>query len=483
MNILFISSEMAPLLSTGGLADVANALPKALKKLGHDVRVVLPLHGKIAGEYRGEERCLCVAELQGKTEYGAMREARVPGTDIPLYLIEHNGYFDRPDPYSYGGSEYDDNVERFSFFCLAALHGVEQTGWKPDVVHCHDWHTAILPALLKTRFAQHPFWGGIPSVYTIHNLAYQGRYGGERFAQTGLSEEVFHGEGFEFHGDLNLMKGALHFADRLNTVSPRYAREIQTIDYGEGLDGTLQARSAHLSGILNGVDYETWDPSTDPHIPKAYSREDLRGKAECKAALQAAFSLPIKDVPLFAVVSRLTDQKGIDLIVHGLEQLVQQDMQLVVLGTGYAALEQQLRDATNRYPEHVSAAIRFDVGLSHQIYAGADFFLMPSRFEPCGLSQLYSLAYGTIPVVRRTGGLADSVQHYNAVNQHHSRATGIVFAPQTTGAIVRAVHEACVLYKNMKQLDVVRQQAMAADFSWDRSCAAYLELYKEAGAA
>ena len=483
MKILFISSEMAPLLSTGGLADVANALPKALKALGHDVRVVMPLHGRIPAEHRGEEHCLCVVDMGTTTQYGAMRESRVPGTDIPLYLIEHNGYFDRPDPYSHDGAEYDDNVERFSFFCLAALHGVEQTHWKPDVIHCHDWHTALLPAFIKTHFEGHPFWGGMPTVYTIHNLAYQGRYGGELFIQTGLPIETFVANSFEFHGDLNLMQGALQYADRLNTVSPRYAREIQTVDYGEGLDGSLQARSHHLSGILNGVDYETWNPATDPHIPEPFSHEDLTGKAECKTALQATFGLPVKDVPVFAVVSRLTDQKGIDLIVHAIDQLVALDIQLVVLGTGDKVLEDHLLEASARHPQHVSVAIRFDVGLSHQIYAGADFFLMPSRFEPCGLSQLYSLAYGTIPVVRRTGGLADSVKHYNAVNRKKGTATGIVFAGQTPGAVIRSVRQACDLYKNEAALDVVRKQAMASDFSWDRSCAAYVELYKAAGAA
>lgn len=483
MKILFISSEMSPLLSTGGLADVANALPKALKTLGHDVRVVLPLHGRIPVEHRGEERCLCVVDMGAETQYGAMRESRVPGTDIPLYLIEHNGFFDRPDPYSHDNKEYDDNVARFSFFCMAALHGVEQTEWKPDVIHCHDWHTAILPALIKTRYEDHAFWGGTPTVYTIHNLAYQGRYGGEVFEQTGLSDTIFNSDGFEFHGDLNLMKGALHYADRLNTVSPRYAREIQTVDYGEGLDGTLQARSNHLSGILNGVDYEVWNPATDPHIPEPFSRNDLTGKAECKTALQAAFGLPVKDVPLFAVVSRLTDQKGIDLIVHAIDQMVGLNIQLVVLGTGDKVLEEQLKEASSRHPDHVSAAIRFDVGLSHQIYAGADFFLMPSRFEPCGLSQLYSLAYGTIPVVRRTGGLADSVRHYNAVNKKKGTATGIVFAAQTPGAILRSVEEACGLYANATALNVVRQEAMGANFSWDRSCEAYIELYRSAGAA
>ncbi|NIA13101.1 MAG: glycogen synthase GlgA [Nitrospiraceae bacterium] len=480
LKILFVSSELAPLVVTGGLADVAAALPRALTALGHDVRIALPGYDLIPPEHRGEQFCMCVADLGGKTAHGAMRASVAPGTDIPLYLIEHEEYFGRKSPYGVGAYEYEDNAERFCFFSLAVLHGVAQLGWRPDVVHCHDWHTATIPAFIKTRLAHTAAWRHMPTLFTIHNLAYQGRYKARFMAQTGLSWDLFNPQCLEFHGDLNLMKGAIAFSSKINTVSPRYAREIQTPEYGEGLDGFLRTRRTSLSGILNGVDYTVWSPEKDPHIPVCYSRDDLKGKQVCKRALQERLGLPQLDVPLFGMVSRIRWQKGIDLVADALDAVMHQDLQLVVLGTGDPYLENILWQLAGRYPGKMRVLLQFDVGLSHLIEAGSDFFLMPSRFEPCGLSQMYSLAYGTIPIVRKTGGLADSVRPITNGNLSKGRATGIVFEPIEAQAVAQSMLDAIDLYANPDAYGGVQAAGMREDFSWERSSKAYVRLYRQA---
>ena len=480
LKILFATAELSPLVSTGGLAEVANALPQALRSRGHDVRVVMPCYRGIPAEDRGEHACMCVAELGVKTEYGALRVSQVPGTDIPLYLIEHEGYFDREQPYGTGAHEYEDNAERFSFFSLAALDGISQTGWTPDVVHCNDWHTAPIPAFITTRFRDNPVWGKMPVLFTIHNLAYQGRYRAEKFARTGLAPEIFRPDCAEYLGDMNLMQAAIALASKISTVSPRYAREIQTLEYGAGLDGILRTRAEDLHGILNGVDYDLWNPRTDPYTAASFSAEDLDGKAVCKGALQDALGLPKADVPLFGVVSRLFWQKGLGLIVDAMDRFAERDLQIAVLGTGDPDLERRLAEVAARHPDKVAVALGFDVPLSHRIQAGSDFFLMPSRYEPCGLGQLYAMAYGTIPIVRRTGGLADSVNDLNPVHLRHGEATGVSFVPLTSQAVLRSVDRAIELYSKPEQLAQVRAACMGQDFSWDRSCQAYVKLYREA---
>lgn len=480
LNILFLTSEVSPLVMTGGLADVAGALPKALVERGHDVRIAMPCYSRLPEENRGEARFLCEADLGATRAYGQFRESRTPGTKLPLYLVEHDGYFGRDGLYDDGEKEFPDNAERFCFFVLAALHGVEQTGWKPDVIHCNDWHTAAAPAFLKTRYANHPIWGSCASVLTIHNLAFQGRYDAAYFMRTGLDPSLFTPTAAEFHGDMNLMKAGIAFADKINTVSPRYAREIQTAEYGVGLEDMLHARRADLHGILNGVDYKVWRPDTDPFIAAPFSVDDMTGKQACKRAMQQAYGLPEKDVPLFSVVSRLTWQKGINLILEALPALCRHDIQVTILGNGDHAMEESIRQHAAAFPEQVGIQLAFDPKLSHQVYAGSDFFLMPSRYEPCGLSQLYSLAYGTIPIVRRTGGLADSVHNHNAPNLKHKAATGFAFTPMTAPALVRAVERAMVLYHDPQAIAETRERAMRADFSWSRSSADYEALYREA---
>ncbi|MCC6145066.1 MAG: glycogen synthase, partial [Candidatus Hydrogenedentes bacterium] len=349
----------------------------------------------------------------------------------------------------------------------------------PDIVHCHDWQAAPLLAFLKTRAGAHSPWAGVRTFFTIHNLAYQGRYGREQLAFTGLDPSLFHPGCLEYYGDINFMKLGICMADKLTTVSPRYAREIQTLDYGEGLDGMLRSRSADLTGILNGIDYSVWSPAQDSHIAQKFSVDDLSGKKACKADLQRTMNLPEADVPVFSVVSRLFWQKGIDLIVDALERLMEFDLQLIVLGTGEPSLENHLLGAAQRYPQKLGLALKFDVGLSHKIQAGSDFFLMPSRYEPCGLTQMYSLAYGSVPIVRRTGGLADSVRDINKVNLRRGTANGISFVPRTSAAVVRSVQRAMELYFEPDLLERLRKRGMQEDFSWDRSSRAYAALYRQ----
>lgn len=480
LKILFVTAELSPLVSTGGLAEVANALPKALHARGHDVRVIMPCFRQIPLELRGEHYCVCVADLGTHSVHGALRRTTVPDTQIPLYLVEHAGYFDRDSLYGHGAEEYGDNAERFCFFCQAVLHGIPQTWWKPDIIHCHDWHSAPVPVYLKTRYAKDPYWENVPVLLTIHNLAYQGQYPAAQFGKTGFDVELLSPQFLEFHGDMNFLKGGILFADRLNTVSPRYSREIQTREYGAGMEGLLRTRQKDLSGILNGVDYELWNPATDSHIHRAYAPEILGGKQACKRRLQAKLGLPARDVPLFAIVSRLYWQKGLDLVAKALSELLKLDLQLVVLGSGEPELEHLFSMAGNAQPERMRVKLGFDSPLAHEIYAGADFFLMPSRYEPCGLGQLYALAYGTVPVVRRTGGLADTITDANRITLDHETANGLSFVPLTAEAIVRNILRARELYRAPEALRKIQDTGMRQRFSWERSGAAYVELYNEA---
>ncbi|MFP4502270.1 MAG: glycogen synthase GlgA [Candidatus Hydrogenedentota bacterium] len=480
LKILHVAAEMTPLLSTGGLAEVVNALPKAQRLQGHDVRVAMPCYKGIPAENRGEQVAACTARMGGNTVHGALRRATAPETGLPLYLVEHEGFFGREQPYGHEFGEYGDNAERFCFFCLALLDSLPATGWIPDVVNCHDWQTGALPMAIKTTFANHPGWGGTPVIYTIHNLNYQGRFGADQFPYTGLEPSLYSSDCLEYFGDINLMKGAITKADKLNTVSPRYAQEVQTAEYGAGLDGVLRGRAQDLQGILNGIDYDVWSPAVDQRLPAQFDKDDLAGKRVCKSDLQAVFGLPGEDVPLFGVVSRLTWQKGIDLLVDALEYLKEEPFQLVLLGTGEQWLENRILTASQHYPDKIRVILRYDSTTAHKIVAGADFFLMPSRYEPCGLSQMYSLAYGTIPIVRRTGGLADSVKDISRVNERNGDANGLVFTPSTPQALARSMRRALQLYATPAHLHRLRMCGMQEDFSWNRTCVDYLNLYRQA---
>ncbi len=480
LKILYVASEVAPLMKTGGLADVAFALPRVLNRAGHDVRLAMPAYGSIAEAYLGERKGTCFVNIDSRTQFGAWRQSVLPETNVPLYLIEHEGYFNRPHPYSYNGHEYDDNLERFCFFCMAVLDSVAQTGWLPDIVHCNDWHTAIIPAYLKTRFAENPFWKGVASLLTIHNIRYQGRYRAELLPKTGLDPVLFNSECLEYYGDINLLKAGIRFATKINTVSRTYAREIQTPAYGHGLDGFLRTRRADLSGIVNGIDYSEWNPATDPYIPCAYSRTDMSGKKQCKAAVQRELGLSVSDAPLFAMVSRLVWDKGLDVVTNALDRLIREDLQIAILGTGDPHYERALQCWAGREPSRLRVILAHDEALARRLYAGADFFLMPSLTEACGLSQLYGLRYGAVPIVRKTGGLADTITDASPSNILKGTATGIVFRPPSSEAFVRAVFRALRMYRDPKTLTQIRETGMGADFSWERASRSYEELYRKA---
>lgn len=477
LNVLFVVSEVSPLVSTGGLAEVAQALSASLRERGHDVRIALPCYGQIPAQARGEAGTVCAADFGDRRAGGALRVSSLPESGVPLYLVEHEGYFGRPGIYGTGAHEYPDNAERFCFFALALLDALPRDGWRPDVVHCHDWHAAPMAIFLRSRWLGDPFWGGVPVVFTIHNLAFQGRYPAERFAATGIPADLFTDSCLRYEGDMNLMKGAVRLADALTTVSPRYAREIQTLDYGAGLQGELAARSEGLTGILNGVDAALWSPERDAHLVEAFSREHPEGKDACRADIQQAFGLPVLDKPLFGLVSRLYWQKGVDLLLDALPKRLEEGAQCVLLGAGDPELEARVREMAERFPEAFAVRIGYDAALSHKIIAGSDFLLMPSRYEPCGLTQMYALAYGTVPVVRRTGGLYDTVVPLNTRTLANGAATGICFIPQTAGAVGRALDRAVALWNDKAGLERVRRAGMACDFSWERSAGEYLALY------
>lgn len=487
LKILYLCAEAEPFVKTGGLADVSRALPAALKAKGHDVRVALPCYGTVPAELRGEQRATCVANLAGRAIFGALRESAFPVTDVPVYLVQHDGYFMRAHPYGEGGAAYPDNPERFGFFCLALLDALPQTGWIPDVVHCHDWHTAPVPIHLQVRYSLDAALKQCPSVFTIHNLAYQGQYAANLLPSTGLPWELFRPDLLEFHGDFNLMKGAILLADKVSTVSRRYATEIRSPEFGHGLDAVLAARGRDLSGIVNGVDYTVWSPVKDRHIEANYSSEDLRGgpyppgKAKCKHALRHRLHLPAgDDPPLYAMVSRLVWDKGIDVLVPALRRLLDDGAQVVILGMGELHYQLELAGLVREYPASMRFLMTYDEAVAHQIYAGADFYVMPSHREPCGLSQLYALAYGTVPIVHRTGGLADTV--VDATPRHIStgHATGLVYEPNTPEALYEAFVRSLDLYDAPDMLRTVRRAGMRRDFSWAHASTAYVRLYRQA---
>lgn len=478
-RILFVASEVAPLVKTGGLADVAQALPQALHDQGHDVRICMPCYRGVPPEHRGGHAGTVIVNLGGQARYGGIRSSCLPGSRLPLYLIEHEGYFDREHPYG-RDREYADNCERFAFFCAAVLDAIPQLGWQPDVVHCNDWHTALLPVYLREGIHPSRVWRGMPTVFTIHNLGYQGRYGQEEFAATGLAPALFSPDGLEFEGGLNLMKGGIGFAHKVNTVSATYAREIQTPRFGQGLDGFLRTRRDDLSGIVNGIDPEVWNPQNDPHTAAAFSQGRMGGKTRCKEALRKALDLPAGGAPLFAMVTRLVWAKGMGLVLGAIEEVLPKGIQFAVLGTGDRQIEVALTKLAAQWPEQVSVRLTYDEALSHQFYAGADFFVMPSLFEPCGLSQLYSLRYGTAPIVRKTGGLADTVTDASPANLAKETATGIVFAQESPAALRRAFVRALHLYEDDKAFKRVRRTGMQEDHSWDRASRQYVDLYEMA---
>ena len=477
MKILVVTSELHPYSKSGGLADMVGALAKTVASQGHQTGVVTPLYRGVRQKFSDLRKFdwmlnlpLGVNHVQGDVWISE------PADNLTIYFIDQPDFFDRPSLYTQGAADYPDNAERFIFFSKAAVNLACYLPWKPELVHVHDWQAALVPALIldqKTRGG----WSDAPrTCLTIHNLAYQGVFPASAYSLTNLPPATF--PTAEFYGSMNCLKAGIELADLLTTVSPRYAREITTEAFGCGLDGVLRRRQHVLVGILNGVDYEEWNTVENGHLKHIYSVEELRGKAENKAALQREMNLPVEpDVPLFATVTRLVDQKGVDIQLAALQEMLPSQMQFVLLGSGAPIYERAYAELQQRFPKKVAVKLGFDQGLSHRIEAGADFFLMPSRFEPCGLNQMYSQRYGTIPIVRRTGGLDDSVTD---LTDNDERADGIKFGEYSARALAKAIRKALVLYEKKELFAHYQRNAMLADFSWERTAAEYVRVYEEA---
>lgn len=473
MNVWFAASEAVPMVKTGGLADVVGALPKALAKLGVNVTVVLPKYGAIPEKYTKEARTLDTFRVQvgWRSQYCGVLETFADG--VRFLLIDNEYYFKRHYLYGYGEQE----AERFTFFCLAAAETLLRTDALPEIVHCHDWQTGLLPMLLRTRYAYDPAIRKIRTVFTIHNLQYQGVFSREWLKDLlSAGDELFGEDGLEFYGAGSCMKAGLRFADKLTTVSPTYAKEIQTEEYGEKLEGVLRQRSGDLTGIVNGIDTESYDPMNDPNVPVPY-RHSLAKKRKNKIDLQREFGLPEdENVPMIGIVSRLVSQKGFDLVGEALPELLEENVQMFVLGSGDPQIESMLRGAMERHRDKLFVWYGFNEGLARRIYAAADMFLMPSRFEPCGLSQLISLRYLTVPIVRETGGLRDTVESYN---EFADTGNGFSFGPASSRDLLFTVRRALAFYKDHAVWEKIVKNGTKQDYGWETSAKAYERLYRE----
>jgi len=475
MKILFVASEGLPYSKTGGLADVVEALPKALRAMGHDVAVLLPRYH--ANKIHSMLISSVTVALGDRLRFPAIAEAEaVDG--VRYFFVDDPPFFDRPELYGDSAGDYPDNAERFAEFSRATIEFMKRV-WLPDVVHCHDWQTALVPVLLRAQHAEDRAVRSLLVVFTIHNLAYQGVFEAAALRRIGLPDALFSVDALEFFGKVNFLKGGLVYADYLTTVSRRYAKEIQTAEYGCGLEGVIHHRGDRLVGILNGVDYTAWNPETDKLIAQNYSAENLAGKKACKKDLLAALHLPDADLarPLIGIVSRFADQKGFDLIAEIADDMMKENLALAVLGTGQPEYEKLFRQLAEKYPERVGVKIGYDNTLAHKIEAGADMFLMPSRYEPCGLNQIYSLRYGTVPIVRATGGLDDTIQNFVPKTQ---QGTGFKFEEYSGKALLLCLRKALEAYGDTKAWKAVQATGMAKDFSWKASAASYVTLYEAA---
>jgi starch synthase len=477
MHVLIITSEVTPFSKTGGLADVSGAMPRALANHGVRVTLVTPRYASIDPAKHSLARRLrqLSVPVGADTVEVGVYEGNLPGSHVKVYLLDHPPSFDRPHPYGEDGQDYPDNPRRFALLCRGALEVMRDMGGWPDIVHAFDWQGALAPLMVKRGW-----FPGTPRtgcVFTVHNLAFQGVYPPTFVDELGLGQDLFHPEGIEFYGNLNLLKAGIVFADRITTVSPKYAREIQTAENGCGLEGLLRGRTNRLTGILNGVDYDLWDPRRDPSLPKPFGPDDLAGKPVCKEALQKAFGLPTRPaVPLIGAISRLTEQKGFDLVAGIAEELANFDVQLAILGAGAKDLETRLGDVARRFPNKLAVRIAFDDRLAHLVEAGSDMFLIPSRFEPCGLTQMYSLRYGTIPLVRAVGGLDDTIVDYDPRSR---TGNGFKFEEYSGAALLATIRRALNAFGNTDAWREMVRRGMRLDYSWDTAGRRYIETYEE----
>jgi starch synthase len=488
MKILLVSPEIVPFAKTGGLADVSGAIPKYLAELGQEIAVIMPMYHHVKDWVRESKSSVKDTGIRvevpvfHRRQTAAIFEGSVPGTSGPAYFIEHDGYFFRPELYGDSRGAYEDNSERFAFFSRAVVESVPRLGLKFDIFHVNDWQSALIPAYLRTIYSSDPVVGQAATVLTIHNLAYQGVFNQWDMNFTGLPWKLFNWKQLEFYGKVNYLKGGIAFADLVTTVSQQYAKEIQTPEYGSGLEGVLASRSADLFGVLNGVDYEDWDPATDMLIPANYTPGDLSGKKKCKAHLQKKSAFPVRDdVLLVGMVSRLADQKGFDILADAVNTLMEMDIQVVILGTGEQRYHELLTSLGKKFPQKIALSIKFDNQLAHEIEAGADAFLMPSRYEPCGLNQMYSLKYGTVPIVRATGGLADTITDCSPNTLKNHSANGFSFTKYSADALLDAIKRAVKVFTREKtNWKKLMTTGMKQDWSWKRSAKEYIKLYKKA---
>ena len=475
IKILFCAFEAMPFVKTGGLGDVAGSLPRALNEAGGSARLIMPKLGAISEKYTSKMRHIAdfTVTLGWRQQYCGIESLRLGG--VTCYFIDNEYYFKRPAAYGYG-----DDEERVAFFSMAILAALPHLkGWFPDVLHLNDWHTAMAPVYLKTRFSADKRYSSLKTVFSIHNLRFQGQFDSYFTGDVlGLGEEEARHHGLYRDGCTNMMQGAVCCSDLLGTVSPAYAEEICTPEYGEGLDDVFRSRKNSLRGILNGIDTKAYDPAGDKTIFRKYAAGDIPGKAANKAAVQQELGLPVRDdLPLIVLISRLTDQKGLDLVLEVCDAILDTGVQLAILGTGDKAYEAAFSAIANRRPESMAAIIRFDENLSHRMYAGGDMVLMPSRFEPCGLTQLYGLRYGALPIVRETGGLKDSVAPYN---KYTGEGTGFSFANYNAAELLDTVRRAAALwYDDRESWNSMMRRAMEQDFSWSASARKYMDMYRE----
>lgn len=479
LKILFASSEVTPLSKTGGLADVSSALPKAIKALGHDIRIVTPLYKNTKDNLKSTKNIVgkFSVPISNKQVTGAVEETKIEG-NIPVYLIKKDSYFNRNEIYTTKNGDYKDNAERFIFFSKAILEILHHINFKPDIIHCNDWQTGLVPAFLKYTYAQqNGFYDKVGTIFTIHNLGYQGLFWALDMHLTNLSWDVFTIDGIEYYGDISFLKAGIVYSDIITTVSKGYSKEIQTPEYGLGLDGILLKRREDVHGILNGADYDHWSPEKDPYIVAPYDRSNLVNKTKCKLDLLQEFGLKAKSTsPIIGMISRLADQKGFDILSEAFDELMKMDIIFILLGTGDKKYQDIFTQIASKYPKKTGIRIDFDNSLAHKIEAGSDMYLMPSKYEPCGLNQIYSLRYGTIPIVRATGGLDDTITD---IHENPRNGNGFKFSEYSSKALLHTAKRATDYYSHKEAWAQLVWRAMSLEFSWEKSAKEYLKLYKQ----
>ncbi|HLE40104.1 MAG TPA: glycogen synthase GlgA [Nitrospirota bacterium] len=477
MRILFAASEAAPFAKTGGLADVAGSLPPALASLGHDVRVVMPRYQCVDPDrFKLKHIATFYVPLGSWKERGDILQGKMGG-NVTVYFINKDIYYNRPHLYRTPHADYPDNAERFTFFSRSIFELCRAVGFSPDIIHAHDWQTGLVPFYLKKVYRDNALFRNTKTVFTVHNLGYQGLFWHWDLRLIGAGWDVFTPEGMEFWGKISFLKAGLVYSDLITTVSETYGKEIQTPKYGSGLNGVLAKRSVDLSGIMNGIDYGVWNPARDEFIAQRYSASRPAGKSACKEALRKRVGLPPSNAPLIGMVARLTEQKGLDILMEALPKIISLGAQIIIQGTGEERYHRSLTEAAGRYPNQMRVLLRFEEALARSIYAGSDLFLMPSRYEPCGLGQMIALRYGSVPLVRKTGGLADTVESYNSKT---GQGTGFVFNEYSPLALIAALRRALAVYRNREKWTSLMRAGMKQDFSWARSAKEYVKLYRKA---